>query len=85
MQKNLRVFKISLLEGASFSWPVKIRVRAASPTTAAPRKSPIFPASDPFKKHDDMVLRTLELPRTRPCRLGPFPLESLLVTRRRRS
>jgi hypothetical protein len=59
--------RIRLTECKIFSWPVKIRVRAATPTTA-PRESPCFPASSPhYPQSAAVVLRVLEMP-PRPVR-----------------
>jgi hypothetical protein len=59
--------RISLTDGKSFCWPVKIRVRAETPTTA-PRESPRFPASSPhYPQSAAVVLRVLEIP-PRPVR-----------------
>ncbi len=65
MQTTSRKIHVSLCK--IFSWPVKIRVRADSPTPA-PRESPRFPASSPhYPQSAAVVLRVLEIP-PRPVR-----------------
>jgi len=59
--------RIKLSEFESFSWPVKVRVRA-HPHPAAPRLSPTFPASVSFCPQPKAVLRTLGCEESRPCR-----------------
>ena len=73
MQTQL-TFKIQLSEFQSFSWPVKIRVRAAK-NRAAPRKPQVLPASFSFEAKPKTVLRTLETPRRRVCRRASNRLE----------
>ena len=65
MRRFIKLLKIALSEFESFSWPVKIRVRADFPLPA-PRKSPVFPASVSSAIRPGMVLRVLDLPTTRP-------------------
>jgi hypothetical protein len=67
MQRLTRLLKIDLIQFESFSWPVKIRVRADLPFSA-PRTSPVFPASISSAIRPEMVLRVLELPASRPSR-----------------
>src|SRR6516162_5522466 len=67
MQRLFRSLRIDLSQFRSFSWPVKIRVRAELPLSA-PRKSPVFPVSVSSAIGPDMVLRVLEIPATRPSR-----------------
>jgi len=66
MQTKLKRFQISVSKFQTFSWPVKIRVRASSPTKA-PRKPLIVPASLVFKSQTKLVMRTIEAPNKRPC------------------
>ena len=67
MQKLFRLLKIDLSQFESFSWPVKVRVRADC-VLPAPRKSYVLPASVSSPVGAKMVLRVLELPTTRPSR-----------------
>ena len=67
MKRFIKLLKIGLSEFESFSWPVKIRVRADR-VLPAPRKSPVFPASISAAIQPGLVLRVLDLPIARPSR-----------------
>ena len=69
MQTSLNLRTVKLFDFQTFSWPVRIRVRANKPQ--APRRSPILPASTFFRGRPEMVLRTLEHPSSRPNRRAP--------------
>jgi len=71
MQNRTRALpqQISAREFPSFSWPVKIRVRARSPRLAPRDKPPLFPASFRSLSRSPVLLRTIEpAPRTSPNR-----------------
>ena len=67
MQTQTGKLIIRVSDSKDFSWPVKVRVRVHThPVT--PRKSPTFPAGLSFTSKPKTILRTLELPQSRPCR-----------------
>ena len=70
MQVNQKSLRLSLSKFETFGWPAEIRVRADTLHTA-PRKSQIFPASHFFQKQPSSVLRTVELPSSRPSHWTP--------------
>jgi len=67
MQRLFRLLKIDVSQFESFSWPVKVRVRADR-VLPAPRKSPVFPAGVSSPVGSGTVLRVLELPTSRRAR-----------------
>jgi hypothetical protein len=67
MQTRAQKLNIQVSEFESFSWPVKVRVRA-HPHLRAPRLSPTFPASISFGPESRKLVRTLGLPPHRTTR-----------------
>jgi hypothetical protein len=75
LRTKTRRARVQISEFRSFSWPVKIRVRADKPLMA-PRQPPVFPASlsDLLPIEPVLLVRTIELPNARPCRRAPGTL-----------